>query len=66
MSFFFLDKVNIKFYKKRRIIRLFTECYDVRCMRTIYLNDDIYSFFNALSKQVVISNYKAVKSTRKL
>ncbi|WP_318486774.1 hypothetical protein [Photobacterium leiognathi] len=63
-EFFFLDKVNIKIYKKRNIIRLFTDCYDVRCMRTIYINDDIYPFFNALSKQVTISNYSEVKSRR--
>ncbi|WP_434144954.1 hypothetical protein [Photobacterium leiognathi] len=63
-EFFFLDKVNIKMYKKRNIIRLFTDCYDVRCMRTIYINDDIYPFFNALSKQVTISNYSEVKSRR--
>ncbi|WP_318466843.1 hypothetical protein [Photobacterium leiognathi] len=66
LEFFFLDKINIKYYKKRNIIRLFTDCNDLYHRHTVYLNDDIYPFFNALSKQVTISNYSEVKSRRDL
>ena len=59
-----MDKINVKYDKKRNIIRLFTDCNDLYLSHTVYLNEDIYLFFKSLSKQVIISNYVEVKSTR--
>lgn len=63
-EFFFLDELNIKYCKKDNVIWVFTDCDDLYLSNTVYLNEDRYSFFNALSKQVIINNYVEVKSTR--
>jgi hypothetical protein len=63
-EFFFLDELNIKYCKKDNVIWIFTDCDDLYLSNTVYLNEDRYSFFNALSKQVIINNYVEVKSTR--
>ncbi|WIH22388.1 hypothetical protein [Photobacterium damselae] len=65
-QFFFLETVNIRFYRKKNIVKIYTDDFDVYCIGRVYLNKNNYDFFKVLSKQVTIKSYTEVDSMRKL